>query len=164
MSQLSVLTELLEPAVKALGFELWGLEYLPSGQHSLLRIFIDHENGIQIDDCEKVSRQISAVLEVEEPIAEGYVLEVSSPGLDRTLFKPSQYLAYCGQTIFVRLVSPVPSPAGSGGSRKFKGVLKEVSLSEIEFDQKIILDVDGFLQNISFSNIQKAQVVPSFKV
>lgn len=164
MSQLSVLTELLEPAVKALGFELWGLEYLPSGRHSLLRVFIDHENGISVDDCEKVSRQISAVLDVEEPISEEYVLEVSSPGLDRILFKPSQYLTYCGQMIFVRLVSPMPSPAGSGGSRKFKGILKEVSLGEIEFDQKIILDVDGFIQTILFSNIQKAQVVPSFKV
>ncbi len=193
MSQVSVLTTLIEPAVKALGFELWGLDYLPSGRHSVLRVYIDHSDykkGINIEDCEQVSRQISAILEVEEPISGEYVLEVSSPGLDREFFKPSQYVNFCGQMIFIKLTSPIHTlGSGSGGSRNLKGILKEVFLEGSVFEQKLILELSHnlnknenknlgkkenknkenkenkeeiFLQEILFSNIQKAQLVPNF--
>jgi len=84
---------LLEPTVEALGYELWGLEYLSQGRHSTLRLYIESEQGISIDDCAAVSEQVSSVLDVEDPITGEYTLEVSSPGMDRLLFKPDQYPA-----------------------------------------------------------------------
>ncbi|TMP74296.1 ribosome maturation factor RimP, partial [Pseudoalteromonas phenolica] len=75
------LTEMLEPAVAACGFELLGLEFVQAGRHSTLRVYIDHENGINVDDCAEVSRQVSAILDVEDPITNEYSLEVSSPGV-----------------------------------------------------------------------------------
>lgn len=80
------LTEMLESAVVASGYELVGLEFIRAGEHSTLRIYIDHENGITVEDCAEVSHQVSAVLDVEDPISVAYSLEVSSPGLDRPLF------------------------------------------------------------------------------
>ena len=85
------LTEMLEAPVAASGYELVGLEFIRAGEHSTLRIFIDHENGISVDDCAEVSRQVSAVMDVEDPITVAYNLEVSSPGLERPLFKAAHY-------------------------------------------------------------------------
>ncbi|NAW67473.1 ribosome maturation factor RimP, partial [Photobacterium halotolerans] len=90
------LTELLEAPVTALGYELVGLEFIRAGEHSTLRVFIDHENGITVDDCADVSRQISAVMDVEDPITVAYNLEVSSPGLDRPLFRAAHYEQFIG--------------------------------------------------------------------
>ena len=149
--QVNRLTELLEPAVKALGFELWGLEYLTSGRHGLLRVYIEHENGIKIEDCEKVSRQISAVLEVEEPNSQNYTLEVSSPGMDRQLFKQDQYLSYCGEGISLKLSTPI------NNQKKIRGVLTEVS------EENIVVNAEGQIFTVAFSSIQKAHIVPSFK-
>ncbi len=151
LAQEDSLTELLEPAVKALGLELWGMEYLPAGRHSLLRVFIEKEEGVNVEDCEKASRQISAVLEVEDPIPQEYVLEVSSPGLDRFLFKPSQYLTFCGEIVSLRLHSPIES------QKKMRGVLSEVH------EESVVIVVDGKPVTVAFSNIQKAQIVPVFK-
>ena len=78
---------LLEPTIEALGFELWGLEYLSQGRHTLLRLYIDGENGVTVDNCAEVSRHVSGVLDVEDPITGEYTLEVSSPGVDRLLFR-----------------------------------------------------------------------------
>ena len=83
------LTEMLEPGVEALGFELVGIEFVRAGKHSILRVFIDHENGITVDDCADVSHQVSAILDVEDPISTEYNLEVSSPGMDDRFSKRS---------------------------------------------------------------------------
>ncbi len=87
--------QMLEPTVEALGFDLWGVEYLSQGRHSVLRVYIEHEKGISVDDCAAVSEQVSGVLDVEDPITGEYTLEVSSPGMDRLLFKLEQYPGLC---------------------------------------------------------------------
>jgi len=144
------LYEMLLPAVEALGFELWGIEYIPQGKHSILRIYIEHENGITVENCETVSKQVSAVLDVEDPITVHYDLEVSSPGLDRHLFYPHQYSSYIGEQLALRL------RMGLNNQRKFTGKLLAVSDSgiELEVKQQSVL--------IEFSNIEKAQVQPDF--
>ena len=140
------LSLMLQPAIEVLGLELWGIEYLTKGRSALLRVYIESEQGVTIDDCEKVSRQISAILDVEDPIAGEYTLEVSSPGLDRPLFTAEQYVAYVGEVINVRLNSPID------GRRKFKGLLNSA-------DQKmIVMTVDNQPVEILFSQIEKANV------
>ena len=104
---------MLAPTVEALGFELWGLEYLSQGRHSLLRVYIEHDKGISVDDCAAVSEQVSAVLDVEDPITGEYTLEVSSPGMDRLLFKLEQFTAYIGEEIDIRLRSAFEGGASS---------------------------------------------------
>jgi ribosome maturation factor RimP len=139
---------LLQPTVEALGFELWGMEHLSQGRHSLLRLYIDAENGVTVDDCAEVSRQVSGVMDVEDPISGEYTLEVSSPGVDRLLFKPEQYLVYVGEWIELRLRVPFD------GRRKFKGTLKGVEGEEVI----IQVDNDEFL--LPLSAIDRAQVKP----
>src|SRR5690554_4251416 len=97
-----VLQELVAPAVEALGFELWGLEYHSRNRQTLLRIFIDGPDGVTVDDCAAVSRQISAVMDVEDPIAGEYTLEVGSPGLDRPLYTLEQFQRYVGEPVKLR--------------------------------------------------------------
>lgn len=137
---------MLQPAIEVLDLELWGVEYLTKGRSALLRVYIDSEEGVTIDDCEKVSRQISAILDVEDPIAGEYTLEVSSPGLDRPLFTAEQYAAYVGEVINVRLNSPID------GRRKFKGVLNSAD------PKTIVMTVDNQPVEILFSQIEKANV------
>lgn len=140
------LSLMLQPAIEVLDLELWGIEYLTKGRSALLRVYIDSEEGVTIDDCEKVSRQISAILDVEDPISGEYTLEVSSPGLDRPLFAVEQYVAYVGEVINVRLNSPID------GRRKFKGVLNSAD------PKTIVMTVDNQPVEILFSQIEKANV------
>ena len=144
------LTEMLRPAVEGVGKKLLGIEYISAGNNSVLRLFIEHENGINVDDCAEVSRQVSAILDVEDPIGPEYNLEVSSPGLDRPLFELAHYQAVIGETITVKLSMPL------NGRRKFKG-----KLEAIEKDTLIIV-VDGQDYELVFSNIDKANLVPKF--
>ena len=109
--------DLIEPTVSALDLELWGIEYSVQGKYSVLRIFIESDAGITIDDCEKVSRQVSAILDVEDPIAGEYTLEVSSPGLDRRLVKATHFERFAGERVKVKLKRLVD------GRRNFKGRL-----------------------------------------
>ncbi|NCX94261.1 MAG: ribosome maturation factor RimP [Gammaproteobacteria bacterium] len=141
---------LIGDVIRAMGFELWGIEFLPQGRYSLLRVYIDSEAGITIDNCADVSRQVSALLDVENPISGEYRLEISSPGMDRTLFKLEHYRHYCGEKIAVRLKTPLE------GSRNFTGVLESAS------EQGIVLKMDEKTHSIPFTNIQKAHVVPVF--
>ena len=99
----AVVDELVCPIVAALDLDLWGCELVRQGKYSLIRIYIDKESGIDISDCERVSRQVSAVFDVEEPIAGEYTLEVSSPGLERPLFRLSQFQQYVGDEIQLRV-------------------------------------------------------------
>ncbi|WP_026317928.1 ribosome maturation factor RimP [Algicola sagamiensis] len=144
------LTEMLTPAVEAEGFELLGIEFIRAKQ-STLRLYIDHENGINVDDCAVVSHQVSAVLDVEDPISTEYTLEVSSPGMDRPLFKQTHYEAVVGEEISLRLNMP------QDGRRKFKGELKRVE------NDMLVIDVDGTEFMLMLGNVEKANLVPNFK-
>lgn len=144
------LQEMLQDAVKDLGCELWGIECQRMGRFMTVRLFIDKEGGVTVDDCADVSRQVSAILDVEDPIADKYNLEVSSPGLDRPLFTLPQFERYIGQDIAVHLRIPVME------RRKWQG-----KLERIEKDM-ITLIVDDQEQILVFGNIQKANVVAKF--
>lgn len=144
------LQELLQGSVEDLGCELWGIECQRVGRYLTVRLFIDKEGGVTVEDCADVSRQVSAVLDVEDPIADKYNLEVSSPGLDRPLFTLAQYTRYVGQDIVVHLRIPVAD------RRKWQG-----ELAKIENDM-ITLIVDKQEQVLAFGNIQKANVVAKF--
>jgi ribosome maturation factor RimP len=141
------LLDIIEPAVTALGYELVGVEYIAQGKHSVLRIYIDSEAGITVDDCAAVSHQVSAVLDVEDPISGVYTLEVSSPGLDRPLFTEAHYERYLGEQAEIRLRSPLD------GRRKFKGRLLAVKDGQVE------IEVDGESYTITLDNIEKANLV-----
>ncbi len=138
---------MLRPAVEETGKELLGVEFISAGNHSVLRIFIDHENGIDVDDCAEVSRQVGAILDVEDPISSEYNLEVSSPGLDRPLFDKSHFEAVIDETVEVKISMPL------NGRRKFKG-----TLVAIENDSLIVM-VDNEEYELVISNIDKAHLV-----
>ena len=150
MDRQSRIRECIEPAVKAVGCELWGIEYLSQGRHATLRIFIEKEAGVQVDDCEKVSKQVSAVLDVEDPIREAYTLEVSSPGVDRLLFESAHYERFLGEQIKVRLRT------NFDGRRNFSGVLVAME------DDEVVLRVEDQEFVFPLEEIDKAQIVPNF--
>jgi ribosome maturation factor RimP len=141
---------MLQPAVDALGFELLGVEFVRAGNHSTLRVYIDHENGISVDNCADVSHQASAILDVEDPIATEYALEVSSPGVDRPLFTLPHYESVVGEVISVRLNVP------QDGRRNFKG-----ELVGIEGDM-INVKVDNQEFSLLIDNVAKANLVAKF--
>jgi ribosome maturation factor RimP len=142
---------MLRPAVEEVGKELLGIEYISAGNNSVLRLFIDHENGIDVDDCAEVSRQVGAILDVEDPISSEFNLEVSSPGLDRPLFDKSHYEAVIGETIEVKLSIPL------NGRRKFKGKLVAVE------NDTLIVTVDNEDYDLVLGNIIKAHLVYNHK-
>lgn len=151
MSRLEqTLTEMLTPAAESLGFELVGVEFVRAGKHSILRVFIDHPDGITVDNCADVSLQASAILDVEDPISTEYNLEVSSPGMDRPLFKTAHYAAVVGEVIAVRLRMPM------NDRRNFKG-----KLLSCEGDN-IVVQIDNETFTLSILNIEKGNVVPTF--
>ncbi len=141
---------MLRPAVEEVGVELLGIEFVSAGKHSILRIFIDHENGINVDNCADVSRQVGAILDVEDPISTEYNLEVSSPGLDRPLFTLEHYQAVIGETVNVRLSLPL------NGRRKFKGTLDAIE------NDTLIVTVDGEEYELVISNVDKGNLVAQF--
>jgi len=149
-AKLKQLQELIEPGVVALGVELWGIEYISQGRHNTLRIYIDSENGIDVDDCARVSHQVSGVLDVEDPITGQYTLEVSSPGMDRPLFTLEQFAAYAGSQVQVRL------RVAFEGRRKFKGLLNGVEGDDV----LVVVDNEEYLLPIDY--IDRANVIPQF--
>lgn len=151
MAKQQELIDLIQPIVEGLGFVFWGIEYMGQGKFSTLRIFIDSPNGIDVENCAEVSRQVSAVMDVEDPITSEYTLEVSSPGVDRLLFTQEQFLAYAGEKVQIKLRAPFD------GRRNFKGQIKGVE----EGDVVVQVDQDEFLLPIDL--IDKAQVIPTFK-
>ena len=144
------LQEMLQDAVEDLGCELWGIECQRVGRFMTVRLFIDKDGGVTVDDCADVSCQVSAILDVEDPIADKYNLEVSSPGLDRPLFTLPQFERYIGQDIAVHLRIPVME------RRKWQGKLERIE------NDMVTLIVDGQEQVLVFGNIQKANVVAKF--
>jgi ribosome maturation factor RimP len=145
------LTAMLRPAVEETGKELLGVEFISAGNHSVLRLFIDHENGIDVDDCAEVSRQVGAILDVEDPISSEYSLEVSSPGLDRPLFDKAHFEAVVDETVEVKISMPL------NGRRKFKG-----KLVAVENDSLIVM-VDNEEYELVISNIDKSHLVYNHK-
>lgn len=144
------LTEMLIAPVEALGFELVGVEFVRAGKHSILRVFIDHEDGIDVDNCADASHQISAVLDVEDIITAEYDLEVSSPGMDRPLFNSAHYTLVVGETITVKLSIP------QNGRRNFKGLLLKCE------NDTILVKVDNEEFSLAIANIEKGNLVPNF--
>ncbi len=141
---------LLEPAIEGLGYELIELE-LRVGRDGLLQLFIDHPDGIGLDDCETVSRQVSAVLDVEDPIPGHYALEVSSPGVDRALTKPEHFERFAGEDVRIRLRTPID------GRRNYRGALRAVDGDSIE------VEVDGQAHRLPMATIASARLVPALQ-
>ena len=152
MSIHNKLVELLTTEITALGFEFVGVVRTQEGRTNILRIYIDSPTGITVDHCVTVTRQLGRVLDVEEPMASQYRLEVSSPGLDRPLFTPDHYRRFVGHVIKLKLHTPIQ------GQRNFVGTLADVN------DEGIVLTVasPGEPVSIAFAAIDKAHLVPAF--
>lgn len=147
------LQTLLEPAIDALGqgVSLWGIEFTSGPASALLRVYIDAgERQVTLEDCEAVSREISALLDIEDPIPGNYTLEVSSPGLDRPLFTPAQFARYVGETVKITLSMPI------GNRRRMQGAILRVDGSDI------VVGSDAGEIALPHENIQKAKLVPDF--
>ncbi|QAX81724.1 ribosome maturation factor RimP [Candidatus Pseudomonas adelgestsugas] len=149
-SKLKQLQALLAPVIVALGYEYWGIEFSAQRRHVILRIYIDKEGGVLVDNCVTVSRHISGVMDVEDLISVKYTLEVSSPGLERPLFTIEQFIKFIGKQVKIRLRSKFD------GRRNFQGLLCGVEEQDIVvqvYDHELLLPIDI---------IDKANIVPSF--
>ena len=147
----AALRTMLEPVVESLGFELVDVERSGTGGHALLRIYIDSHGGVTVDDCATVSHQVSAILDVEDPVQGQYTLEVSSPGLDRPLVKPRDFERFMGETIKVKMSRPIL------GRRNFTGQLTRME------DETIILESGAESFSLPLDDIEKARLVPKYK-
>jgi len=143
------LTAIIEPVVQSFGMQLWGLQYAGQAQHALLRVFIDSENAVSVNDCAAVSRQLSAVLDVEDPISSKYTLEISSPGIDRPLFKIEHYALYIGSEVKIKLSTAIEK------RRKYRATLLAVD----EERQTLDISFDEQTLTIDLLNIEKANVL-----
>lgn len=157
-TKVAQLTDIIAPAVQACGVQLWGIEFMPQGRKSLLRIYIevnddDRQQGkhITIEDCTAVNHQVSGVLDVHDPIAGEYVLEVSSPGFDRPLFSPKQIALYVGSTIFVRFIHPIDD--GITKRRKVQGQVVSID------DNHVHIQEGNKSLAVALDNIDKANLV-----
>jgi ribosome maturation factor RimP len=139
------LIALIEPLVGDLGYELVDLEV----SAGLLRIFVDSAAGVRVEDCERVSREVSALLDVEDPIPTAYTLEVSSPGFDRTLRTRAHFERFVGARVWVELKAP-----REGGRRRYTGQLAAVQ------DEGIALEFEDQTVSVQFGEIGKAKLAP----
>ena len=148
------ITALLAPIIASLQLELLGVEFVPSGAYALLRLYIDvlpdAQRQVSIEDCEAVSREVSATLDVNDPISSAYTLEVSSPGIDRPLFTPGQFARHPGEIAKITLQLPID------GRRRMQGRIERVD------GDSIVLIVDGKECVIAHDNIEKARLVPDY--
>ena len=139
--------ELIEPGLLAKGIELVDVEFKKEGKNWVLRVFIDKEGGITLEDCQKISNLVGDLIEVEEVIEPTYTMEVSSPGLNRVLKKEKDFIRFSGKKIGVQCHTPL------NGRKNFNGVLKDFK------NQSIHLEVDGELQTIPINRVAKANLV-----
>ncbi len=145
------LSKLFEPVVESMGYELVGVEFLGAGGYGTLRVYIDRDSGVNLDDCAAISHQLSGILDVEEPIKQAYGLEVSSPGIERPLFKLADFERYAGKTARVKLA------VGLLGRKNFKGELQGVADSKL-----VTIEVDGEIYDLPYADIAKANLVGDF--
>jgi ribosome maturation factor RimP len=144
--------QVLEPILESMGLTLWEIEFHKQGPKWLLRVYIDRETGgVTLSDCEAVSRDLSVALDVEDFIQHAYTLEVSSPGLDRTLTKPEHFSRFVGSTVKIKTYEPL------NGQKVFRGKL----LGMFDDKIKVVLDADAMLE-ISMNNIAKASLEVDF--
>ncbi|MEI6144894.1 MAG: ribosome maturation factor RimP [Methylococcales bacterium] len=146
------LINLIEPIIEGLGYECVGIDYNPHPKHGLLRIYIDSENGILVEDCSKVSHQVSGVLDVEDPIQGNYHLEVSSPGAERPFYKISQFEQFIDSTVMVNLFKAID------GRKKITGVIVKVE------DDIITLQESEQIYTVPFDAMSKARLVPEYLI
>jgi len=139
---------ILEPGVNALGYELLGVKFYRDHKPSLLRLYIDHEKGIGVDDCAAVSQQVSGTLEVEDCIREHYNLEVSSPGLDRPLFSAEHFQRFSGEQVKLQMLTPIE------GRRNYRGQLIGMR------DADVLVVIDGVEQALPLAQIAMARLIP----
>jgi ribosome maturation factor RimP len=145
------IVELARSTIEPMGYELVGVQVLNAGKHGkTLRIYIDHADGITLDDCAAVSHQFSGVLDVEDPVSGNYDLEVSSPGLDRPLFVAEHFARFAGEQVKIRTLSP------HGGRRKFSGELKGIDADIVT------ISMDGEEFQIPLGDIDSARLVPQY--
>ena len=141
---------IVEEVVTSMGYELVGVEHLMHDKSGLLRVYIDNNQGIMLEDCQAVSHQLSGVLDVEDPVPGNYNLEISSPGLDRPIFKPEDFERFAGKSVKVKLVR------AQEGRKNFVGILKGLQ------ENDVIIDMDGQEIRLSLDNIDQARLIPEF--
>ena len=159
MKSVEWLTSKIQPVAKGLGCELWGIQCLNQGYRALLRIYIDKPGGATVDDCQRISRQLSAGFEIDPPSATPYILEVSTPGIDRFLFTPEQYLAYIGQKVQVKLRMSM------AGVRQYKGQLVAVDVAARQISVLVAAGSEAeepAVVQILLSDIQQTRIVPEW--
>ncbi len=139
--------QLVELPIQSMGYELVGVEYIKDGKQTVLRIYIDSEQGITIEDCERVSHQVSGILEVEDPITGAYSLEISSPGFERPLFKEKDFARFTGSEVKIVMKLPIQ------GRRNFRGILQGIEKNEV------LVLVDGEVYALPLSKLAKARLV-----
>jgi ribosome maturation factor RimP len=145
--------QVAEPLARQEGLELVEVEFGGPGGRQTLRLFIDKPEGVSLDDCTSLSRAVSAALDVEDPIAGAYDLEVSSPGLDRPLRTPEHFQKYAGERVRVKTYAPISE---TDNRKTFVGTLQG-------FDGGFVLvDVDGKVFRIPHAQVSKANVEPNF--
>lgn len=144
------LKELLEPSIENMGYEPVHMDYGSDGKALTLRVYIDAPGGIRVDDCEAVSRQLGAVLDVEDPLGGSYRLEVSSPGLDRPLVKPSHFRQFLGDRARIVMATHVL------GRRRFAGRMVEAG------DEAVTVEVDGESYELPYRHMESARLDPVF--
>jgi len=145
------LIELMEPVIEHMGYELIGIEHVSAGRSQTLRVYIDSLAGITIDDCERVSRQLGALFDVEDPLRGQYTLEISSPGVDRLLTKPEHFTRFVGEKAKLRLHVPFE------GQRNVSGYICGVEDGELSMEL-----IDGTSVKIPLDGIEKARLVPQY--
>jgi ribosome maturation factor RimP len=144
------LWELFEPVVNGMGYDLIEIEHFPNPKHGVLRLYIDKEDGVTVDDCSSVSHQISALIDVEEPVSGHFNLEISSPGLDRPLRRLQDFQRFTGSLVKLKTAMPLE------GQRNFKGRLLEAD------EDKIVIETDDEEISLPMSAVEKARIVPEY--
>jgi len=144
------LWELFEPVVEGMGFDLIEIEHFPNPKHGVLRLYIDKEGGVNVDDCSAVSRQISALIDVEDPVRGQFNLEISSPGSDRPLRRLKDFQRFTGSLVKLKMAMPLD------GQRNFKGRLLEAN------EEVLVIETDTEEISLPMSSIEKARIVPEF--
>lgn len=144
------LSGIIGPALEPLGVTLWGVEFASAGSRMVVRVYIDAENGVDVGKCARVSRSLGVVFDTEDVLPGAYVLEVSSPGLERRFFSTAQMAAFVGRVVDVRLHEP------QEGRRHLRGVLSEVAGDRLSVDEA------GTITSVVFERVKTAHLVHEF--